>query len=456
VRIAYLSYSSGLFDARTFRMARWAAANGFDVTIYARWEPGLPAIEDHGSYRIVRAPWTVRSLLPGGLRAAQRRMASGAASPTRPIAASPTASPGGPTASSATRPQGPVRRGPLARLVRAPFRLARRWLHLLSKYPIRPIAWARAVHAVAEPADIWHGMWAGSLPALDRLRARHGGHTIYDSRDVYMESRNLASAPRPLRWLLGWFERHWARKTGRVITVNEPYAQLLAHRFRMSPPPIVMNCPAAWTPPADPPDLLRAAAGLDADTRVVLYQGQLISDRGIEQAMDAILLVPDAALVLLGYGELTEQYRARVAAPPYAGRVHLLPAVHPDELVAWTASSDVMIMPIQPTTLNHQFTTPQKLFESIAAGVPVVASDMPGMRTVVEQLGAGVLCDPTEPAAIALGIRTVLDASPEERSARRARILRAAHERYSWEVQVEVLRGIYEALLGTRIPPSVG
>jgi glycosyltransferase involved in cell wall biosynthesis len=435
VRIAYLSYSSGLFDARSFRMAAWAASRGHQVTIYARWEPGLPVTEDHDGYRIVRAPWTPRSLLPGGWKAGRRA----------PRASAGTDAPAAPKA-----PKAPA---PPTSFFRSPRRTTLRWLRLLSKFPIRPIAWARAVDAVAEPADLWHGMWAGSLPAIHRLRRRHGGRTIYDSRDMYMDSRNLASAPRLIRAFQGWLERRWARAADRVITVNRPYAERLGRRFGIAEPAIVMNCPVAWTPPDPLPDLLRSAAGIDPATRVVLYQGQLISDRGIEQAMDAILQVPNAALVLLGYGDLTEHYRALAARPPYAGHVHLLPAVHPDELIAWTASADVMLMPIQPTTLNHQYTTPQKLFESIAAGVPVVASDMPGMRAIVEELDAGVLCDPTDPALIAASLRTVLDAPAAERAARRERILRAAREQYSWEVQVEALRAIYDHLVAPTEAP---
>jgi glycosyltransferase involved in cell wall biosynthesis len=325
---------------------------------------------------------------------------------------------------------------------------------MVSKYPIRPIAWARALERVAEPADVWHGMWAGSLPALDRLRGRHGGRTIYDSRDVYMESRNLATAPRPIRAALSWLERRWARRADRVITVNRSYAHLLAARFGIAEPAIVMNCPPAWMPPTPPPDHIRRAVGLGRETAIVLYQGQLISERGIEQAMDAILDVPGAALVLLGYGDWEARLRAAAAAPPYAGRVFVLPAVRPEELVSWTASADVMVMPIQPTTMNHRYTTPQKLFEAIAAGVPVVASDLPGMAEIVTEIGAGALCDPTSPASIAEAIRRTLEVDPGARGATRARILAAAHARYSWESQVGTLAAIYGDLLPAAAPPT--
>jgi glycosyltransferase involved in cell wall biosynthesis len=419
-------------------MARSAIEAGFEVVIYARWEPGLARSEDRGDYRVIRAPWAWQQAVP-----LYRRGPRNEASASVEDRAAP-----------AERPRGRSRaRVVLLAPARAVRRALRRWWGLAQKYPLSPVGWSNALLEVAEPADIWHGMWAGSLPALAALRRRHGGHTIYDSRDVYMESRNLATAPRLLRLILARFERRWARMADRVITVNASYAKLLSARFGIPEPPVIMNCPEAWEPPNPRPDLIRAALDLPAQTRVVLYQGQLISDRGIEQAMDAILEVPDAVLVLLGYGGWEDRYRAAIELAPYAGRVHWLRAVHPSELVAWTASADVMVMPIQPTSLNHRFTTPQKLFESIAAGVPVVASDLPGMAEVVREIGAGALCDPLSPASIAAGIRGILDMPDAERADMQSRILAAAHDRFNWAVQADRLLALYRDLLSA---PSAG
>jgi glycosyltransferase involved in cell wall biosynthesis len=132
--------------------------------------------------------------------------------------------------------------------------------------------------------------------------------------------------------------------------------------------------------------------------------------------------------------------------------VFLLDAVPPSELLRWTASADVMLMAIQPTTLNHRHTTPQKLFEALAAGVPIVASDLPAMAAVVTETGAGVLCDPTSPASIAAAIRSILELAPTERDALRTRALRAAHDRYNWERQTDVLFRLYRRLLGAAAP----
>jgi len=156
--------------------------------------------------------------------------------------------------------------------------------------------------------------------------------------------------------------------------------------------------------------------------------------------------------VLLGYGSLRDTLISRAALPPYAGCVFVLPPVPPGELLEWTASSDVMVMAIQPTTLNHRFTTPQKLFEALAARVPVVASDLPGMADIVGAAHAGVVCDPTSPASIAAAIREVLQQPAADLAAMRERARRAADETYNWDRQATALFEVYARVLGR--PPD--
>ena len=461
-RIAYLSYSTGEFDARTFRMARSAIRAGWHVTVYARWHPGLAPFEERDGYRLVRAPWDWRFAVPG-LRGLARRRATAAmarsASARRATGdVGGDATTGDATATGDTTAADPAAGGLFRRASRMPVRLARQasqvrplerwhWWRRIREFPLRALAWATALEAVAEPADIWHGMWAGSLPALVRLRRGHGGRTVYDSRDVFMRSREFARLGWPGRTFPAWCERRWARQADRVLTVNDAYARLLERDLRLPRPAVVMNCPETWTPPTPRPNLIRAAVGIPDDTAVVLYQGILTFERGIEQSMEAILEVPGAVLVLMGFGRMQDAFTQTASRPPYLGRVHVLPAVPPEDLPLWTASADALVMAIQPTTLNHRYTTPQKLFESFAAGVPVVASDLPGMAGIVRETGAGTVCDPTSPRSIAEAIERIVAVPPAEQDAMRGRALRAAHERYNWEAQLETLFALYRDLL---------
>ncbi|MEP6637820.1 MAG: glycosyltransferase [Chloroflexota bacterium] len=410
-------------------MAKSAVDAGWEVTVYARWHRGLAAVEERDGYRLVRAPRDWRYIVPGLRRIARRRYRAAMARPPSSWPASSAAS------------QESDRRWRFRPLDRW------HWWLRVREFPLRPMGWAVALDDVVEPADIWHGMWAGSLPALARMRRRHGGRTIYDSRDVFMRSRLFARLGRPGRTVLEWAERRWARGADWVLTVNDPYADILEKLLRIPRPEVVMNCRERWTPPAPRPDLIRVALGLPAETFVVLYQGILTMERGIEESMEAILRVPSAVLVLMGFGAMTQELAGAVSKPPYQGQVYLLPPVPPEDLLVWSASADALVMAIQPTTLNHQYTTPQKLFESMAAGVPVVASDLPGMASIVRETGAGVLCDPTSPASIAAAIESIVTESPAEREAMRDRARRAAHDRYNWEAQLGTLFGVYRELL---------
>jgi len=147
-----------------------------------------------------------------------------------------------------------------------------------------------------------------------------------------------------------------------------------------------------------------------------------------------------------GFGVDYDRYRAAAAVLPHADRIHFLPGIAPDEILAWTASADISAMPVQGDTLNHQLNTPTKLFDAMGAGVPVVASDLPGMGPIVRDTGCGELCDPEDPADIARAIRTILDAPPERRAAYREACLAAARGPYAWERQAAALLELYRGL----------
>ena len=240
-------------------------------------------------------------------------------------------------------------------------------------------AQARASRRVSPPADLVHGMAYMGIPIALGLARRNRAGAVYDARDIYLDAGNLARLSGPMRWLVARAERGWARRADRVITVNRPYAEVMASRWGVDLPLIVMNCSYRYVPPSPRERRFHHALGLDPATRVVVYQGGFSRDRGIEQLIAAIRDVPGAVLVLLGYGALHAELERVVADAATGGRVRIMAAVPPTELLDWIASADVVAMPIQPTTLNHRLTTPNKLFEALAAGIPVVASDLPGM-----------------------------------------------------------------------------
>jgi glycosyltransferase involved in cell wall biosynthesis len=389
-RVVIVLPTSGAFDGRAHRIADALAVRAHDVTVLARPGPELTGdVIDPSGYRTRRVG---RSVPPG---------------------------------------------------LGSPLRQIRQLQAMLSQR-------AGAVAAIApESPDVIHAMGLLGLPVGIALRDRLGGALIYDARDLYVDAGNLARLPSPFRRLARALERRWARAADRVITVNDALADLLHDRLGCERPLVVLNASPMRPSEGPRPRRFHDALGLPAETPIVLYQGGFSPGRGIVELIDAMAEVPGAHLVLLGYGRLEEGLRRCVAGrPDLVARVSILPAVVPGELLEWVASADVVAIPIQGETLNHRLATPNKLFEALAAGVPVVASDLPGMAPIVRELDAGVLVDPTRPASIAAGIRALLDPPPDVRAATRARIRAAAAERYDWRSQLDRLLVEYARLTG--------
>lgn len=429
-RLVIVAATSVRWDSRTHRIAAALAARGHDVVVLARAEPGLRAEEDHpAGYRIRRVEVAVGGLpVPGIARRALRAVWSRR---SRDLASQPRAvSPAG-----AGRERAGL--GVVARAVGAGARIAR---------IVRTVrAQANAARPIDPGGDLYHGMAYMGIPVALALAARRGAPVVYDARDIYLDAGNLARLPGPARAVVGRLERRWARRASRVVTVNDGYARVMAERWAIPTPAVVMNC-SDPLPMAGRQRRFHEHLGLAPDAPVVLYHGGFSPDRGIDQLIEALPLLPGVHLVCMGYGLLEPVLRARAAASD--GRLHVLPAVPPEALLEWVASADVVAMPIQPTTLNHRLTTPNKLFEALAAGVPIVAADLPGMAPIVRETGAGVVCDPTDPVAIAAAIRSLLELPEAERRAIGERGRRAAATRYNWTAQIEVLLAEYGRLTG--------
>src|SRR5699024_1081429 len=111
--------------------------------------------------------------------------------------------------------------------------------------------------------------------------------------------------------------------------------------------------------------------------------------RGIEETIAALPhLDEDVHFVLLGYGERAalDQVWAEAARHGVADRVHLVGAVAPEDVSRSLADGDVAVVHVRPICLSYRYALPNKLFESIRAGLPIAAADLPDMRQVVEEL----------------------------------------------------------------------
>ena len=323
----------------------------------------------------------------------------------------------------------------------------------------------------AEPADVGtrHRASIGRIrclacPRLHRTRCRLDGATarrslVYDMHDLFLDTGAGTRLPTLGRTLLLWYERRLARRADLLVTVNQGLAGWARSNLRPRSIAVVHNC-VPRTPPTEPrPTRIGDALGL-AGVRVVLYHGMLGGNRGLDELYEAMLRpgLDGTHLVLLGFGPDRDRLRAMADETRFGGRIHLLEPVPPGELVAWVASADVGVMPNQPRTLNERLSTPNKLFESLAAGLPVISSDFPERRRIImhDPLGPlGAVCDPARPVAIADAIRSVLDLDVAAYDDLRRRCSEAAKLRWNWEHEAATLVDAYRRIARARAARAV-
>lgn len=344
-----------------------------------------------------------------------------------------------------------------ARIAAAPLLAARRWL--LWPHAVR--GWWTSLARQLAPADVYHA--CGSLTIAAALAARERDGTsrtgrsalvVYDAIDDVAGSNEMAAMPAFIRGRIGEREAAWARAADAVITVNDALADRLAARWKTRQRPLVV--PNVPEPPTRPPSAdraadLREAAGLGPGTRIVLFQGRLGPGLGLEAAADAVLMVPDAALVLLGFGRGLTASHARDRDPRFAGRHVTLPAVHPDELLAWTAGADVALIPLPPLSANQRLSTPNKFWEALAVGTPVVVvSGLEVMERLVADLDLGAVARSPAPADLAAAIEAVLARIAIEGEAWRERIATTSLERFAWPAAATAYRSLIRGLAERR------
>ena len=295
------------------------------------------------------------------------------------------------------------------------------------------------VAVLRTPADVYHCHNIHPAPAVLLAARLRGARIVYDAHELYGEVRPGASiGSRIAARLSRLVERAIVRAADRVITTNPSRGDVIARRYHLDRVTLVANVPALIeeVEPMDP--------GFPAGP-VLLYQGGIYAEaRAFEETIRALPLIPEVNLAILGFGrdrdrELIGQWARREGVED---RVILYDAVPFDDLVRIAAAATVGIVPLRNISLNSWLGDTNKLFEYLMAGLPVVGSDFPEVRRVVES-GAprvGEVFDPEDHESIALAVRSVLEQDYDER---RAEARRLALERYSWNHEEPALLGCY-------------
>ena len=279
------------------------------------------------------------------------------------------------------------------------------------------------------------------LPVASRLAAVSGAKLVYDSHELYSEQE--FSKRESSRWQQ--IEAMYIGSCDAVTTVNRSIAIELERRYGVANVAVIRNAERCAAPPLAS-RRFHELFGLPADKRVLLLQGGLSAGRNLENMVDAMQHVRNASVVLvvLGDGLLLKHLQARARPTALKGRVYFHPAVAQEALLGFTAAADAGIVPYQATCLNNYYCTPNKLFEFIAAGIPVLGTDLPEIRRLVHDHEAGLVGDMATSEGLALLIDQFF--SDEERFARWRHNVSMLRKTVCWEQEEKKLLEIYEVL----------
>lgn len=299
--------------------------------------------------------------------------------------------------------------------------------------------------AAGVKARVYHASDLYALPALAGCAKKTGGKLAYDARERYPYVASTVGRPwARLFWSM--LESRNIRRADSVFTVSQSIASHIAASYNIPLPDVLYNVPVFKA--AVSSGLLRETLDIPASQAVVLHQGKMQKSRGCLLLLQAMQHVTGATLVFLGDGPLRLTLEAAVAQYGVQNRVRFKAAVLPHELHAFTCSADIGVTLLEDTCLNHRYALPNKLFEYLMAGVPVLGSNLPEVGGLVEEYGVGRIVDAANPVEIASVLQQMVDA-PEDRK-KWAAAAPAVLETFSWENASQVLRRNYENLIPVR------
>ncbi len=308
---------------------------------------------------------------------------------------------------------------------------------------------------IGQKADIYHAHDLDTLAASFEAAKVSRAKVVYDSHEIFLEAlkewqTEIRNKRDYLKWLgtflvtfnLARIERKLIGKVDKVITVNESISDFLAKKYSLLEKPVViLNCYEETNIRNE--NILRKKLRVEENKKIIIFQGNFGWVRGLDNAIKAMKKVDGAVLVLMGGGGIKGELEELVKKLQLGNKIFFLDAVPPKDLIVYTSSADLGIIPYRKTSLNNFLCTPNKIFEYMMAGIPMAVSNFPELARYAN-LGIGETFDPENPDSIARAVNKLLS-SDLGKMKKKARNL--ALERYNWGVESKKLLDLYSSLV---------
>jgi glycosyltransferase involved in cell wall biosynthesis len=261
---------------------------------------------------------------------------------------------------------------------------------------------------------------------------------VYDSHEYFTEVPELVNRKR-VQKIWKSIERHIFPKLKNVITVNDSIAELYEKEYGIRPV-VVRNIPSAKRITVTK---TRRELDLPEDKFILILQGSGINvDRGTEEIVEAMpSITEEAVLLIVGSGDVIDILKDKVKQLKLGKRVIFKPKQPYQELMQYTANADLGLTLDKDTNLNYRYSLPNKLFDYIHAGIPVLASSLPEIEKIIKQYKIGDFISSHNPVSIAVKVNEIVENKTLMNDWRK-NIIFAAQD-LSWEKEEQILKQVY-------------
>ena len=250
---------------------------------------------------------------------------------------------------------------------------------------------------------------------------------IFDSHELFCEVPELKNNHFKRR-IWQRTESYIVPKLKHCITVNDSIAGIFTNKYK-TPFVVIRNIPD------EIPFVQRSKKelGIPEGKKIILMQGAGINiQRGAEELILAMKTVNEAFLLIIGGGDVWGDLQNLVKAHGLQEKVKLVDKIPKPELLAYTRHADLGISIDTNTNLNYYYSLPNKLFDYLHAGVPVLASHLPEIEHILNHYNAGWFIEEHDPKHIAEKINEIL--SSDELNLKKSNALKAGKE-LNWQTE---------------------
>lgn len=260
---------------------------------------------------------------------------------------------------------------------------------------------------------------------------------VYDSHEYFTEVPELDNRPHVQKF---WkrIERWIFPNLTDVFTVNQSIAGLFEDDYGIRPK-VVRNIPFKKKLKAEK---TRKDLALPEDKFILILQGSGINiHRGSEEMVEAMKNLDGAVLLVVGGGDVIDKLKEMAQHPDINGKVIFKPRQPYNSLMQYTANADMGLTLDKDTNLNYRYSLPNKIFDYIQAGIPVLASDLPEIRRIITKYDIGDFIPSHNPTEISKKVEEIMNNKTLLNNWKRN--LTFAADDLTWEEESEIIKQVY-------------